>query len=39
MGIRTRKEAIALIPIDKAAFIGMEIEHSNDTSGKIREQN
>ena len=25
--------------IDKAAFIGMETEHSNDTAGEIWEQN
>lgn len=24
---------------DKAAYIGMEIEHSNDTSGRIKEEN
>ena len=35
MGITRRKEARARIAIDKAAFIGMEIEHSNDTSGEI----
>ena len=39
MGIRTRKEAQAPIGVDKSAYIGMEVEHSNDTSGKIREQN
>jgi hypothetical protein len=35
MGIRFRKETLATIPIDKSAYIEMEIEHSNDTSGKI----
>jgi len=39
MGIRTRKEAAARVAIDKAAFIGMETEHSNDTSGSIKEAN
>ena len=35
MGIRGRKEALARNNIDKAAFIGMETEHSFDTSGTI----
>ena len=35
MGITTRKAAIARPNIDKAAYIGMEIEHSNDTSAEI----
>ena len=39
MGIRTRKEALSRIPVDKAAYIEMEVEHSNDTSGKIRAPN
>mmetsp|Transcript_22445 Transcript_22445/g.30041 ORF Transcript_22445/g.30041 Transcript_22445/m.30041 type:complete len:119 (-) Transcript_22445:100-456(-) len=39
VGIQTRKEAQARLNVDKAAFIGMETEHSNDTSGEIREPN
>lgn len=39
MGITRRKEAQAAMAIDKAAYIGMEIEHSNDTAGVIREEN
>ena len=39
MGIRTRKEALARVPIDKAAYIEMEVEHSNDTAGKIKAPN
>ena len=39
MAIRTRKEAAARIAVDKAAYIGMEVEHSNDTSGRITTQN
>ena len=39
MGIRGRKDAQARIGIDKSAYIGMEVEHSNDTTGSIREQN
>lgn len=39
MGITSRKEAQARIGIDKSAYIGMEIEHSNDTAGEIREAN
>ena len=35
MGITTRKAAGAAHYIDKSAFIGMEIEHSNDTSGHV----
>jgi len=37
MGITGRKEGQARINIDKAAFIGMETEHSNDTTGEIWE--
>lgn len=39
MAITTRKEAMAPPQIDKAAYIGMETEHSNDTSGAIYTQN
>ena len=39
MGIRVRKEAQATMPIDKSGYIGMEVEHSNDTSGEVRYQN
>ena len=39
MGIRYRKEQQARVAIDKSSFIGMEVEHSNDTSGKIRDEN
>ena len=39
MGIRKRKEAQAPVPVDKSAYIGMEVEHSNDTSGVIRYPN
>jgi len=39
MGITSRKESQARMNIDKAAFIGMETEHSNDTAGEIWEQN
>ena len=35
MGITTRKAAEAKPFIDKSAFIGMEVEHSNDTSGDV----
>ena len=35
MGITTRKAADAKPFIDKSAIIGMEIEHSNDTSGDV----
>ena len=35
MGVTTRKAAEAKPYIDKSAFIGMEIEHSNDTSGEV----
>lgn len=33
MGIQYRKAAQAPINVDKAAYIGMETEHSNDTTG------
>ena len=39
MGITLRKEAQARINIDKSAYIGMEVEHSNDTAGEIGEAN
>ena len=39
MGITMRKEAQARINIDKSAYIGMEVEHSNDTAGEIGEAN
>ena len=35
MGITTRKAASASLYIDKSTFIGMEVEHSNDTSGSV----
>ena len=35
LGVTTRKAAEAKPYIDKSAFIGMEIEHSNDTSGEV----
>ena len=34
-----RKEAMARPAVDKAAYIGMEVEHSNDTSGSIQTEN
>ena len=37
MGIRQRKEAQSRSDIDKAAYIGMETEHSADTSGGNKE--
>lgn len=39
MGITMRKEAQARIVLDKAAFIEMEVEHSNDTAGVITRAN
>ena len=39
MGVSMRKEAHARIAIDKAAYIGMETEHSNDTTGEIKTPN
>lgn len=39
MAIRTRKEAQARIAVDKAGYIGMEVEHSNDTAGDITTEN
>lgn len=39
MGITRRKAAATRIPIDKSAYIGMEIEHSNDTSGDVPASN
>ena len=33
MGIQYRKAAEAPFNVDKAAYIGMETEHSNDTTG------
>ena len=33
MGIRYRKEKNAPLNVDKSAYIGMETEHSNDTTG------
>ena len=33
MGIQFRKAAQAPMNVDKAAYIGMETEHSNDTTG------
>ena len=39
MGIQRRKEARSRATVDKAAFIGMETEHSNDTTGEVKEQN
>ena len=35
MGVTTRKAAEARPYVDKSAYIGMEIEHSNDTSGHV----
>ena len=35
MGVTTRKAAEARPYVDKSAYIGMEIEHSNDTSGDV----
>lgn len=39
MGVRKYKEASASTVIDRSAYTGMEVEHSNDTSGSIRTQN
>ena len=39
MGITKRKEMQAPPRIDKSAYIGMEIEHSNDTTGRMRQEN
>ena len=39
MGITKRKDALAPLNVDKAAYIEMEIEHSNDTSGTINASN
>lgn len=39
MGIRARKEAAAPVSIDKSSYTGMEVEHSNDTSGQIKTEN
>lgn len=33
MGVRYRKEMKAPVNVDKAAYIGMETEHANDTTG------
>lgn len=35
MGIQKRKLALQRQYIDKSAYIGMEVEHSNDTSGDL----
>ena len=39
MGVTRRKAAAAPLAIDKSAYIGMEVEHSNDTSGRITTAN
>ena len=39
MGITRRKEAQAPASIDKSAYIGMEVEHSNDTAGVVNAAN
>ena len=39
MKVRTLKESAAGIAIDRSAYTGMEVEHSNDTSGSIRQPN
>ena len=33
MGVQYRKEMKAPATVDKSAYIGIEIEHSNDTTG------
>ena len=35
MGIQFRKAAQAPMNVDKAAYIGIETEHSNDTTGDM----
>jgi len=35
MGVQKRKLAMAPVHINKSGYIGMEVEHSNDTSGDI----
>ena len=39
MKVRTLKEKQAGIVVDRSAYTGMEVEHSNDTSGSIRDPN
>ena len=35
MGVNQRKDQVAAMHIDKSAYTGMEVEHSNDTSGRV----